>query len=384
MTDPNDPNCGSFEFIFNFAPTIIMTLTQDAKIIQCNTKIYDFLGYPVENIINQSLFFLFAKENHKTIKNILNRAFSSNSSYNFQSKMMKFHSNNEFIEVNISCSVNLNPQNIPVAILIIEDISEQKEIESHLINKTSGLEKELDYKIKVMLQQERLAVLGKLTASIAHDINNPLQFIRGNAEFLLKNNFESISNLKTYLERIIKGCDRIGETTKRLKRISRVDSSVQEFNVIDTIHSAISMTHSKWKLVCSEIQNNLNAVPLMLIKGYENDISHVFMNLIVNAAQSINKNTKGEIIISVLLDDKKKSVEIKIKDNGNGIPPDILQKIGKEPITTKSFEEGTGLGLLGVYDIVENHQGKVEVNSNLGQGTEFTIHLPLAEVKESA
>ena len=113
-----------------------------------------------------------------------------------------------------------------------------------------------------------------------------------------------------------------------------------------------------------------------IVKGIENDISHVLMNLIINSTQAIENH--GEIMIRTYLNKKEKEIVVEIEDTGMGIPEDIASKIGKESVTTKTIEEGTGLGLLLVYDIINLHYGSIDFTTEEGKGTTFRIALPIA------
>ncbi|MFW9996821.1 MAG: ATP-binding protein [Candidatus Odinarchaeota archaeon] len=227
------------------------------------------------------------------------------------------------------------------------------------------------------LEQERSVTLGRLAGNIAHDINNPLQYVRGSVEFLLdsiKAGTLDPDDSVTSLETIIEGCDRITETCSRLRRISRGGESTI-FDLQSVIDTAIILTKGKWNEVCEEItvEHNNTETPL-LVKGVENDIAHVFMNMIINAAQAIENH--GNIHIKLYFSDNNRYIVTEIRDTGKGIPPEILDKLGKEAITTKSVDEGTGLGLLGVYNVVKQHQGMIDVVSTLGRGTVFRVKLP--------
>ena len=287
--------------------------------------------------------------------------------------------------------------------------------------------------VSLAIQEERMRMLERLSGSIAHDINNPLLIIRGNSELIielfakqnsesekllkelqkiidfsntlkdystkneselksiyikintLRENAENIVNIFTLkkissqelemaAEAIITGCSRITNTVQRLSRIT-IENNVQEFDLKESILTAITLTRGHWIKVCSEIKLQYPEHSQIFIKGVESDFAHVFINLIINAVQAIEKTGQIEIVITP--DYEKTIVIIEVTDNGHGIEPEILQKIGKESVSTKPVQNGAGLGLLRVTEIIRQNNGKISFQSELGKGTTVTIELPL-------
>lgn len=364
-------------------------LNKNGSILECNKQILNQLGYSVDSILNKSFFNFFRRREKVIAQKMLARAFSKGigSSISFEIKILDAQQNHLYVTINSSTVRDETDSQLGVkAICIIDEITDRKELEQQLINYTLGLENEIDFKVSQMLQQESLALLGRLAGSIAHDINNPLQYVQGNCELLLEMiNEQKISNemMITGIERILKGCTRIKETTNRLRRISRTDTA-KEFDIVETLKSAISMTRGKWEKVCVNIQTNMDEFQSIFVSGIENDIFHVFTNLIINSTQAIKDF--GDISATLSVDKNQNKFICKITDNGIGIPSNIIEKIGTEVVTTKSFEEGTGLGLLGVFDIIKQHNGKIDVTSTIdsNHGTTFTVYLPLQEHTESS
>ena len=287
--------------------------------------------------------------------------------------------------------------------------------------------------VSLAIQEERMRMLERLSGSIAHDINNPLLIIRGNSELIielfakqnsesekllkelqkiidfsntlkdyspkneselksiyikintLRENAENIVNIFTLkkissqelemaAEAIITGCSRITNTVQRLSRIT-IENNVQEFDLKESILTAITLTRGHWIKVCSEIKLQYPEHSQIFIKGVESDFAHVFINLIINAVQAIEKTGQIEIVITP--DYEKTIVIIEVTDNAHGIEPEILQKIGKESVSTKPVQNGAGLGLLRVTEIIRQNNGKISFQSELGKGTTVTIELPL-------
>lgn len=237
-----------------------------------------------------------------------------------------------------------------------------------------------------LIQQEKMASLGMLVAGVAHEINNPLGAINCNVG--LFNNI--ISKLKTkdqiFLDNEIKdlifkleyinqtnsiACERILAIVKSLRNFARLDEA--EYKKID-IHIGIDNT---LVLLHNRLKNKIEVVKeygnIPEIWCYPNQLNQVFMNILVNAIDAIPET--GTIKITTYSDNQY--VNIKIKDSGIGIPPENINKIFDPGFTTKGVGIGTGLGLAIVYKIIQNHKGRIFVNSEVNKGTEFHIQIPL-------
>src|SRR6266850_963676 len=269
-----------------------------------------------------------------------------------------------------------------------------------LANKKSELER-----LQAQLvHSEKMASLGQLAAGIAHELNNPAGFIHGNMDILggylghLQNllgaydkvtltadDTQIVNSLKTEigydkligdLDSIIADCregsERICDVVKNLRLFSRLDEA--EIKEID-IHSGIDSTVRLLSRYFSSGRISVcrNYADLPLINCYAGQLNQVWMNLLVNAAQAVSN--RGEVRISTRLDDD--SVIVAISDNGSGIPEDQLSRIFDPFFTTKPVGEGTGLGLSISYGIIERHRGTINVESRIGEGTTFTVRIPI-------
>lgn len=235
-----------------------------------------------------------------------------------------------------------------------------------------------------LIQSEKMASLGQLVAGVAHEINTPIGALNSNNSILFKCTeklkskvtednqtktiFETIEEINTINTEAIK---RINNIVKSLKNFARLDEA--ELKEVD-IHEGIKNT---LMLINHEIKNKISIIEdyskLPLIKCYPNALNQVFMNILVNAYQSIED--KGSITIKTQLKDNK--VIISFTDTGKGIKPENLSKIFDPGFTTKGVGVGTGLGLSICYKIIEQHKGKIKVESQLNSGTKFIIELPV-------
>lgn len=232
-----------------------------------------------------------------------------------------------------------------------------------------------------LVQSEKMASIGLLVAGVSHEINNPLAYIELNTSCIKEDLLElkerckeKDKETKEILERIgklidvdIEGINRIATITKTLKRFAKPD---EEGKVLTDINQGIKDT---LVIVHNQLKHRVNVHEdygdISNIKCNIGQLNQVFMNLIINASDAMDK---GDIWIKTWIDDK--NIYVEIKDNGQGIPSDKLNKIFDPFYTTK--KHGTGLGLSISYRIIQEHDGKINVESKVGEGTKFTVILP--------
>lgn len=222
-----------------------------------------------------------------------------------------------------------------------------------------------------LIQSEKLAGIGILASGVAHEINNPLSGIIGMAEIALEE--EDVSKSRGYLLDILTCGQRIGEIVNGLRSYSRT-AKKEEMGAVDLheiLDTSVKMVQLATKSNPVEVIKKYQAVEK--VKANPGEIQQVFTNLITNAFQAMNGG-KGQLTLSSR--SLKEAVEIKVSDNGVGIPAKHLNQIFDPFFTTKKVGEGTGLGLNIVYRIVTKHDGTIEVESTEGVGTTFTIKLP--------
>ncbi|OQW96041.1 MAG: hypothetical protein BWK79_00225 [Beggiatoa sp. IS2] len=265
-----------------------------------------------------------------------------------------------------------------------------------------------------LIQSEKMASLGQMVAGVAHEINTPLGYIKSNVE-MTKDLFTETENLvmtydglidlltspevteeelgeqlttvtelresfreddtfegtKDLFKDIIYGLDQISELVLNLKDFSRLDQAkVADININDCIDSVLVIGHN---VIKGRVDIDKQYGELPKVQCSPSHINQVFLNVITNAAQAIEGHN-GKIVIKTSFSDKL--VKIVIQDNGKGIPADVLPKIFDPFFTTKPIGEGTGLGLSICYQIIQQHNGQIDVTSEPGKGTTFTISLP--------
>lgn len=232
-----------------------------------------------------------------------------------------------------------------------------------------------------LVQSEKMASLGVLTAGVAHEINNPLNYIMGGYIGLINElktfDIEKDNRISVFLRGIKTGIDRAADIVKGLNQLSRDNDNYDEKCEIHTIiDNCLTILQSKYKDRI-EVYKNYQKEN-MIIKGNTGKLHQVFINIISNAIDSIEN--EGEVHIATNTRDRQ--FEICIKDNGCGIPKETLNKITDPFFTTKDPGKGTGLGLSITNTIIQQHSGELYFDSVLDEGTKVFIFLPKINFNE--
>jgi len=240
------------------------------------------------------------------------------------------------------------------AILLEQDVTEKRRLENTLA------------------QSEKLAAVGQLAAGVAHEINNPLTAIIANAQ-LMQREVASDSELFESLDLISRAGARAAHVVRNLLDFARKERyQFVPTDVNDTVKRAISLVQHEL-LARSITLDYTPQADLPLVPASQDQIQGVWLNLLLNAIDAI-EHVDGLLQVKTYLEDG--FVHVKICDNGNGIPPERLDRIFEPFFTTKAIGRGTGLGLSVCDRIVKQHGGRIQVQSELNQGTCFTVALP--------
>ena len=283
-------------------------------------------------------------------------------------------------------------------------MNHELEKQKNELNKTL---KELTQAEAQLVQSEKMASLGQLTAGVAHELNNPINFISTSINPLQRNfkdlldligkydsiieekqfagNVEEIAELKntmdfTYLLKetqnllkgISEGASRSEQIVKDLRTFSRMDENkFKGVDIHDGLDSTLLLLHHKMQDRIT-VHKNYGRIPH--VECLSGKLNQVFMNILTNSILAIEG--KGDIYIETGIWDDK--VKISIRDTGMGMEPEVMEHIFEPFFTTRAVGTGTGLGLSISYSIIEEHNGTLEARSEPGKGSEFVITLPVS------
>ena len=293
-------------------------------------------------------------------------------------------------------------------------------LEKQVAARTQDLQQAMD-ELKAsqvhLVRSEKMATLGQMVAGVAHEVNTPLGYVRSNME-LVGDNLTRFDELIQHTDQLLQalkaptinqeqveqlidqtlqcceemkedkvsedladlikdglyGVDQIAELVVSLRDFSRIDESkVKDVDINDCITTSLTMARNNLRAL--EVNTNLSELPL--IQCNPSQINQVLLNLFNNAAQAMPIDHKGVLQVTSSIDKAQQHVIVSVKDNGAGIPESTLAKIFEPFFTTKKAGDGTGLGLAITAQIIEQHGGSIEVSSIVGEGTTFTIKLPI-------
>ncbi|MBB2151324.1 sensor histidine kinase [Pedobacter gandavensis] len=323
-------------------------------------------------------------------------------------KKEKEESQSEALRILTENEKLVREQNVLLEIKVKERTEALENINTSLNDALSNLKETQSQ----LVDSEKMASLGQLTAGIAHEINNPINFVTSNIKPLqmdiddlnelidmyekidpaqdLNSQLSTIENfkrsidldfvreeIKSLLSGIGEGAKRTAEIIRSLKNFSRLDENdTKPVDLNEGLDSTLVLLRSTFP---GNLQIVKNYGTLPKVECMPGKINQVFMNLISNAIQAIKgkESPAAEELLSINTWQEGEEVKISIKDSGSGMSEEVKQKIFEPFFTTKDVGEGTGLGLSIVFRIIENHQGHIDVVTKVNQGTEFIITLPL-------
>ena len=287
--------------------------------------------------------------------------------------------------------------------LLLENRAHQMHLELKIREQTEQLRTTQ----AIIIQQEKLAAIGQLAAGVAHEINNPVGFISSNLRTLgkyterLQSFFAALDpalgslaaaertsleeerrqckidflleDIPALLEECLDGTGRIEKIVQGLKSFARVDDNERQLaDLNQCLESAVTIAWNELKYKAT-LERDFAELPQTLC--YPQQLSQVFMNLLVNAAHAIEN--QGQITIRTAFEQNR--LRVVISDTGCGISPANLERIFEPFFTTKEPGKGTGLGMSIAREIINKHEGTIQVSSEVGRGTTFTVELPLQQ-----
>ncbi len=266
-----------------------------------------------------------------------------------------------------------------------ESVDKNEQFTQSLETKVEERTAQLNAAHQKLMQTDRLASLGQLSASVAHEINNPLSGVLNLSmlmQRILKDDGiprERIDEFRRYLAQVVNETSRVGHIVSDLlafSRRSKPQSRGIDLNSI--VRSTLSLVSHKLKLMNVAIDLKLEEhLPTLLCDASQ--MQQVAINLVMNGAEATLSKGGGKVAITTKHFPESHTVILEVVDSGDGIPRENLSKIFDPFFTTKGEGKGVGLGLAVVYGIVEAHRGEIDVHSTPGEGTTFTVTLPVQQ-----
>lgn len=416
-----------FRSISSSAKDAIVMLDESGAVSFWNAAAETIFGYSSDEMLGKYMYKLCAPERlHKTylagLAELVTNGKGSPVGKTLELAALRKGGGEFPVEVSLSA---VRHKDHWLAIGIVRDISERKQAEQKMQSYVEELTRAnaelhtLNAKLaqahNQLVQSEKMASIGMLAAGVAHEINNPIGFIKSNTqtlgkyvdellqvvrayeqvEALLPQHSELFAELRrtktqiqfdykkrdilTLLDESNQGLERVTKIIRNLRDFSHMES--QEKWVMDDIHKGIESTltviWNELKYTC-EVKKEYGVLPP--VECMLSQLNQVFMNLLVNASQAIE--TRG--IITIRTGAVEDQVWIEISDTGMGIPPENIKSIFDPFFTTKPVGKGTGLGLSVSYNIIQKHHGRIEVESAVGKGSTFRVWLPIRQPHDTA
>ncbi len=359
-------------WVFNSLDDMILVVDRDNKIIEANEICEDYLDMDVEDIKGS-----YCKEIFDINQNGGDEGCPFMSGDPSEEKEFYLPKKDTYL---LARSFSISDDDLGWTIYQIQDVTEKKDIKGELKQYSEQLEK---YKNETqqMIQSEKMSSLSRLVSGVAHEIHNPLGYMQSSIG-LIKDDIQELKergaeeeysklldDIESNLEMNIEGINEITNITETLRDFVSADIEDKvKTDLNENIRSTLILLENEFKEDI-ELKRELGDIPE--VKCSPGKLNQVFMNVIYNALQSMEE---GTIEIKTWAEDK--DVFIKIKDDGEGIPEDIRDKIF-DPFYTTKKDESTGLGLSVSYRVVKEHGGDIQIKSEEGVGTEVTISLPV-------
>lgn len=345
---------------------VIYQTDKDGKIQYVSPSIKDALGYDAKDMLGKIIFKLLHPEDKKEV--IL---YSYTSMKNRSAGKLDFrfqHVNGHYVWFESTGNLILDDNELIIGFVIVtRDITDRKLADEKLTNTIDELRRTKE----VVRQRQKMSIIGQMAAGMAHEIKNPLTAVRGFGQ-LLERNYSHDKTLVGYAEILLDEVDRANRVIMEFLQLARPKTPVlKNHSVNDLLKEVIAIIRPQAfiKNIKIEWETN-NDLPHCLLD--QDQIKQVLLNMCQNALEAMTE--EGIMSIGSRYLPEKNELYIKILDTGCGISPDKFEKIGVPFYTSK--ENGTGLGLSISYAIINAHKGRVELDSRVGEGTNFRIYLP--------
>jgi PAS domain S-box-containing protein len=348
-----------YKFLFEESQAVNLVVGMDGKIIDINKSTLELLGYDKKDVMGKDTIEFIVPEQRETVGEQLARDIEGEQTPQVQVDIMGKEGIHTFLfaEGHGTILEKGRPTGILISAL---NITEKKKMEAQLI------------------QTERLSAVGTLAYGIAHEFNNILAGILGNAEFGMGN--DDPQEMKECFQIIMESCDRAKSITNSLLAFSRQrETKKQRADVTSAVETILGLVERELEKHNIKVVRKFNPIPEIVCDLGE--LSGVVLNMITNARDAMRP--KGGTL-TIEIEKKRDNIEIIFTDSGCGIPDSIKSRIFEPFVTTKgalgqSEIPGTGLGLFLSYGIIKRYDGEIGVKSEVGKGSTFTIRIPISK-----
>jgi len=378
------------ETLVNGIQDFILVMTPDMCVVEANESFLQKMGYSRESVIGRKCFEVYHKEdtlcdlsaghcplqevvrNKQPVRRLQKRTFPNGEI--------------RYYEVNVY-PIWERSGRISKFIHISRDITEQRQEEEEITRRLENMVEDRTRQLKEthakLLHQDKMSSLGKLSAAVVHEINNPIAGIL-NLVMLMKRMLaeqalgpKDIEQFNFFLNLMETETRRIGRIVSNLLAFSRQSKLVMKrVNVNQLIERTLLLNASLLVIANVKSDTRLDA-SLPKVVGTEDQLQQVLMNLVSNAVQAMEPRDGGLLRIETKLSQSRNKVLIKVKDNGIGIPEENMPKLFEPFFSTKKKGKGVGLGLSVVYGIIQEHGGSIRVESKVGEGSTFKVKIPI-------
>lgn len=363
--------------IFHTVPIGIAVIDKDGDIIRYNSTLQKLLNGDDSQISSDNINYLLSSVSPNDLRDILISSENGSTEY-FESDVQRYDS--KTFPAMIACTQFIKANEKKGYLVSITDLTDQKALAHEIAEQRMAL-----------IAQDRLRMLGEFAAGVAHEVKNPLFGLKiatdlsikminqGKAnDEILTRNLNDIANLADTMNQII---TRIGNFAHQ-----KDDQDLSSVDVYLPLNQAIEMLNKQFKQENVDVSLIKSDVPL--IRANPLGLQQIIVNILTNArdainlkAESLNDNNFGKsIVIDVFKSLDESDVVISIADNGSGIPEEIIDKIFDSYFTTKNVGSGLGVGLSISKKIIESFNGKIDIKSEIGEGSVFKIMFPIIDL----
>lgn len=373
-----------YRVLVESANNIILRLDREGRVTFLNEFGEKFFGFIQEEILGKSVvgtIVPFHDDAGHDLKVMIDNICAQPERYAVNENQ-NVRKNGERMWISWTNRAIVNDRGDPEVLCIGTDISDRKRSEEKLAIMYQDLQKaheSLKEAQNQLLQTEKMAAIGQLSAGVAHEVKNPLAIILLSVSALESQMQGLTDENKKYLHMITEAAERANKVVVQLLNFSRFTKAhAQKESLHSILENVISLAQTTFKGKTIEFRKELINRELW-VNVDRTLIEQAFFNLIANAADAIIDRGKITVRTNVieLIDKRRKEVIVVVEDDGPGIPEEVRTRIFEPFFTTKEQGKGTGLGLSIVYTILERHGGKISFESEIGKGTKFFVGLPL-------